>query len=171
MRVEFPGAFHPVFPSDLNGSRDQEAGEMTRADWSSPQVKSHGEEQAERWLEEGLKTAGLEEKDLRAEGFGFPEAGSGGVALEKDNGFVGMARGKGIDAKCGEREPAVAKVGSSESNGKGAGKAADLSGWHQDRSSGNLSRVGPWPQKNEKLQMDIQDYLNRNRDKANEEGK
>ena len=39
---------------------------MTRDCRRSPQVKSHGEEQAERWLEEGLKTAGLDEKDLRA---------------------------------------------------------------------------------------------------------
>ncbi len=29
-------------------------------------MKSHGEERAERGLEEGLKTAGLDEKDLRA---------------------------------------------------------------------------------------------------------
>jgi hypothetical protein len=34
---------------------------MTRDYRRSPQVKSHGEEQAERWLEEGLN-----EKDLRA---------------------------------------------------------------------------------------------------------
>ena len=39
---------------------------MTRDSRRSPQVKSHGEEQAERWLEEGLKTARLDEKDLRA---------------------------------------------------------------------------------------------------------
>ena len=39
---------------------------MTRDSRRSPQVKSHGEEQAERWLEEGLKTAGLDVKDLRA---------------------------------------------------------------------------------------------------------
>ncbi|MEY5011076.1 MAG: hypothetical protein RLZZ253_2215 [Verrucomicrobiota bacterium] len=38
----------------------------TRDSRRSPQVKSHGEEQAERWLEEGLKTAGLDVKDLRA---------------------------------------------------------------------------------------------------------
>jgi hypothetical protein len=29
-------------------------------------VQSHGEEQVERWLEEGLKAAGLDEKELRA---------------------------------------------------------------------------------------------------------
>jgi indole-3-glycerol phosphate synthase len=39
---------------------------MTRARRSSPLVKSHGEEQAERWLEEGLKAAGLDKKELRA---------------------------------------------------------------------------------------------------------
>jgi putative transposase len=39
---------------------------MTRDFRRSPQVKSHGEEQGERWLEEGLKTAGLDEKELRA---------------------------------------------------------------------------------------------------------
>jgi hypothetical protein len=33
---------------------------------SSPQWKSDGAEQSERWLKEGLKTAGLEKKDLRA---------------------------------------------------------------------------------------------------------
>ena len=51
------------------------------------------------------------------EGVGSPEAGSGGVALEKNDGFAGMAGGKAIDAKRGEREPDVAKVG-----GKAMGK-------------------------------------------------
>jgi hypothetical protein len=45
----------------------------------------------------------------------------GGVALETNAGFAGMARGIAIDAKPGERGPAVAKVGSSESNREGAG--------------------------------------------------
>ena len=57
---------------------------------------------------------------LRAGGGGSPEAGSGGVALEKNGGFAGMARGKVIETKRGERESAVAKIGPSESEGQGA---------------------------------------------------
>jgi hypothetical protein len=44
----------------------KERGGITRACRRSLKVKSHGEERAERGLEEGLKTAGLDEKDLRA---------------------------------------------------------------------------------------------------------
>ena len=51
------------------------------------------------------------------DGDGFPEAGFGRVALETDDGFSGIARGKAINAKPGEREPAIAKVGSSKSTG------------------------------------------------------
>ena len=67
----------------------------------------------------------------------------GGVALETDDGFAEMDRGKAINAKPGEREPAIAKVGSSESNGQGAGKDPEVSGRNQDRSRIKLSRFVP----------------------------
>ena len=39
---------------------------ITQARRSSPQVKSDGAKQSERWLEGGLKTPGLDAKELRA---------------------------------------------------------------------------------------------------------
>jgi putative transposase len=39
---------------------------MTQAYRATLLLKSHGDEQAERWSVKGLKTAGLDEKDLRA---------------------------------------------------------------------------------------------------------
>ena len=63
--IESPCAFYHLLDSDSNGSCNQEAGEMTRDCRSSLLVKAHGEEQAERWLEQGCNTAGLDEKDLR----------------------------------------------------------------------------------------------------------
>jgi hypothetical protein len=39
---------------------------MSRAYRKAPQVTAHSEEQAERWLADGLKAAGLMAKDLPA---------------------------------------------------------------------------------------------------------
>ena len=45
---------------------DGGAQEIMRAYRKTPQVAAHGEEQAKRWLADGLKAAGLMAKDLSA---------------------------------------------------------------------------------------------------------
>ncbi len=79
------------------------------------------------------------------EGAAGEAAWRGGVALETNAGFAGMARGIAIDAKPGERGPAVAKVGSSESNREGAGAFWSESGPLKSKSV----KICPLPPRND----------------------
>jgi len=51
---------------ELAGKLMKERKRMSRAYRKAPQVTAHSEEQAERWLADGLKAAGLMAKDLAA---------------------------------------------------------------------------------------------------------
>ena len=79
---------------------------------------------AQRGTGEALAGRGAESGGTRGKGsaglerIGSAEAGPGGAALETDDGFAGMDRGKTVDAQRGEREPATAPFQSSENNAK-----------------------------------------------------
>jgi hypothetical protein len=73
---------------------------------------SHGLEEAERLVVEGIKAAGLGTKDLEKLSGGRSVQGGAGEAGEgKDRGVLRMAGGETENAECREREPVVEKNG------------------------------------------------------------